>query len=56
MTRFPVPPIAAAGCHNIGGHLTAVPVSQCTLKCGQIVPPNATKQSLEATCPTLCGT
>lgn len=40
--------VGTGGFLNLGEHLTAIPVSQFTLKDGQIVLPNATKQSLEA--------
>nr|WP_315974439.1 DUF1254 domain-containing protein [Microvirga sp. HBU67692] len=40
--------VGTGGFLDLGEHLTAVPVSQFTLKDGEIVLPNATKQSLEA--------
>ncbi|MEZ0170681.1 DUF1254 domain-containing protein [Microvirga sp. TS319] len=40
--------VGTGGFIDLGEHLTAVPVSQFTLKDGQIVLSNATKQSLEA--------
>jgi hypothetical protein len=40
--------VGTGGFLDLGEHLTAVPVSQFTLKDGQIVLPNATRQALEA--------
>ncbi|WP_245272910.1 PRC-barrel domain-containing protein [Microvirga lotononidis] len=40
--------VGTGGLLDLGEHLTAVPVSQFTLKDGEIVLPNATRQSLEA--------
>jgi len=40
--------VGTGGVLELGEHLTAVPVSQFTLKDGQIMLPNATRQSLEA--------
>ncbi|WP_414474183.1 hypothetical protein [Microvirga sp. M2] len=40
--------VGTGGFIDLGEHLTAVPVSQFTLKDGQIVLANATRQSLEA--------
>jgi hypothetical protein len=40
--------VGTGGFLDLGEHLTAVPVGQFTLRDGQIVLPNATRQSLEA--------
>nr|WP_247654481.1 PRC-barrel domain-containing protein [Microvirga sp. HBU67558] len=40
--------VGTGGFLDLGEHLTAVPVSQFTLKDGEIMLPNATRQSLEA--------
>ncbi|WP_315986497.1 DUF1254 domain-containing protein [Microvirga sp. Mcv34] len=40
--------VGTGGFLNLGEHMTAVPVSQFTFKDGEIVLPNATRQSLEA--------
>ncbi|MBZ6074876.1 PRC-barrel domain-containing protein [Microvirga sp. WGZ8] len=40
--------VGTGGLLNIGDRLTAIPVDRFTLRDGQIVLPNATRQSLEA--------